>query len=336
MLNKIAKLIILLLCTITVVGVLSGCTETILSQNGPTAIFVAGKLDSDNTFSKSVNWLENTFSKFENLAKHGAEEKSSTFVIPDQYQVLLIGSDRRDGSWNGNSDVMILASLNRNKKTISFISFMRDTGVNVPNVGYGKLNCSFAKGGAKLLQSTLESNFQISIDNYIATDFVSMADIIDLFGGVDITDAEIPVINGYINEMATLRGFDPSEYQLSAAGTLHLNGLQAVGYMRDRYVGSNDFQRTERQRIVLQKLLENLKTMNALEILKLGSSMTNLSIQHNFTAEQIAGLAALALECRNYTVVMDRIPYDGLYTSNGENLDPVWPETIEKLHATIY
>jgi len=215
---------------------------------------------------------------------------------------------------------------------------MRDTGVNVPNVGYGKLNCSFAKGGAELLQSTLESNFQISIDNYIATDFVSMADIIDLFGGVDldITDAEIPVINGYINEMATLRGFDPSEYQLSAAGTLHLNGLQAVGYMRDRYVGSNDFQRTERQRIVLQKLLEKLKTMNALEILKLGSSMTSLSIQHNFTAEQIAGLAALALECRNYTVVMDRIPYDGLYTSNGENLDPVWPETIEKLHATIY
>ena len=331
MLNKIAKRIILLLCTITVVGVLSGCTETILSQNGPTAIFVAGKLDSDNTFSKSVNWLDNTFSKFENLAKHGAEEKSSTFVIPDQYQVLLIGSDRRDGSWNGNSDVMILASLNRNKKTISFISFMRDTGVNVPNVGYGKLNCSFAKGGAKLLQSTLESNFQISIDNYIATDFVSMADIIDLFGGVDldITDAEIPVINSYINEMATLRGFDPSEYQLSAAGTLHLNGLQAVGYMRDRYVGSNDFQRTE-------KLLEKLKTMNALEILKLGSSMTNLSIQHNFTAEQIAGFAALALECRNYTVVMDRIPYDGLYTSNGENLDPIWPETIEKLHATIY
>ena len=326
MLNKIAKRIILLLCTITIVGVLSGCTETILSQNGPSAVFVAGKLDSDNTFSKSVNWLENTFSKFQTLA------------IPDQYQVLLIGSDRRDGSWNGNSDVMILASLNRNKKTISFISFMRDTGVNVPNVGYGKLNSSFAKGGAKLLQSTLESNFQISIDNYIATDFVSMADIIDLFGGVDldITDAEIPVINGYINEMATLRGFDPSEYQLSAAGTLHLNGLQAVGYMRDRYVGSNDFQRTERQRIVLQKLLEKLKTMNALEILKLGSSMTNLSIQHNFTAEQITGLAALALECRNYTVVMDRIPYDGLYTSNGENLDPVWPETIEKLHATIY
>ena len=50
MLKKIAKRVILLLCTITVVGVLSGCTETILSQNGPTAIFVAGKLDSDNTF----------------------------------------------------------------------------------------------------------------------------------------------------------------------------------------------------------------------------------------------------------------------------------------------
>ena len=156
---------------------------------------------------------------------------------------------------------MILASLNRNNKTISFISFMRDTGVNVPNVGYGKLNCSFAKGGAKLLQSTLESNFQISIDNYIATDFVSMADIIDLFGGVDldITDAEIPVINGYINEMATLRGFDPSEYQLSAAGTLHLNGLQAVGYMRDRYVGSNDFREPNAKELFCKNFLKSLK-----------------------------------------------------------------------------
>ena len=76
MLKKIAKRVILLLCTITVVGVLSGCNETILSQNGPNAIFVAGKLDSDNTFSKSVNWLDNTFSKFETLEKHGAEAKS--------------------------------------------------------------------------------------------------------------------------------------------------------------------------------------------------------------------------------------------------------------------
>lgn len=122
MLKKIAKRVILLLCTITVVGVLSGCTETILSQNGPTAIFVAGKLDSDNTFSKSVNWLENTFSKFENLAKHGAEEKSSTFVIPDQYQVLLIGSDRRDGSWNGNSDVMIFSFI-KSKQQDNFFYF---------------------------------------------------------------------------------------------------------------------------------------------------------------------------------------------------------------------
>ena len=50
MFNKIAKRVILLLCTITVVGVLSGCAETILSQNGPTAIFVAGKLDSEIHF----------------------------------------------------------------------------------------------------------------------------------------------------------------------------------------------------------------------------------------------------------------------------------------------
>ena len=341
MLHKIAKRFILLVCAMATVGLLSGCTGTMLlsGADGPTATFIAGKLNSDSTLSKTVSWLNNAFANFTNLAKHETEEKTTTaFVIPDQYQVLLIGSDRRDNSWNGNSDVMILASLNRNKKTISFVSFMRDTGVNIPNVGYGKLNWAFAKGGADLLKSTLESNFQISIDNYIATDFISMADIIDLFGGVDldITDAEIPVINNYINEMANLRGFNSADYQLTTAGNLHLNGLQTVGYMRDRYVGSSDFQRTERQRIVLQKLLEKLKSMSMIDLLKLSSSATGLSIQQDFTAEQIAGLAALAIECKNYTVVMDRIPYDGLYTSNGENLDPVWPETIDRLHATIY
>ena len=342
MFRKVAKRIILLACIVMTLSLLSGCNQAMLlsGTDDPTAIFIAGKTDSDSTISKTVSWLKNTFSKFGTLEKKEAEEEETTtsVAIPDQYQVLLIGSDRRDDSWNGNSDVMILASINRNKKIISFVSFMRDTGVNIPNVGYGKLNWAFAKGGADLLKSTLESNFQISIDNYVATDFVSMADIIDLFGGVDldITDAEIPVINNYINEMANLRGFDPAEYQLTTAGNLHLNGLQTVGYMRDRYVGSSDFQRTERQRIVLQKLLEKLKTMSTIDLLKLSSSVAGLSIQQDFTAEQIASLAALAIECKNYTVVMDRIPYDGLYTSNGENLDPVWPETIDRLHATIY
>jgi LCP family protein required for cell wall assembly len=289
MLHKIAKQVILLICVMATVGLLSGCTGTMFlsGADGPTALFTAGKLDSDSTLSKAANWLDNAFSKFANLAKNETEEESTTaLVIPDQYQVLLIGSDRRDNFWNGN----------------------------------------------------LESNFQISIDNYIATDFVSMADIIDLFGGVDleITDAEIPVINGCINEMANLRGIDASAYQLTTAGYQHLNGIQAVGYMRDRYVGKSDFQRTERQRMVLQKLLEKLKNMSMIDLLKLSSSTAGLSIQQDFSAEQIAGLAALAIECKNYTVVMDRIPYDGLYTSNGENLDPVWAETIDRLHATIY
>ncbi len=329
------KRMILLLCTLIAVGLLSGCSGSfITSADGPTSIFVAGKT-SDSTFSKAASWLSNAFEKFGTQT----EEKSTqaTITIPDQYQVLLVGSDRRDDSWNGNSDVMILASINRNKKTISFISFMRDTGVNIPGVGYGKLNWAFAKGGSDLLKSTLESNFQITIDNCIATDFVSMADIIDLFGGIDldITADEVPVMNGYISEMANLRGLDAASYQLVAGGLQHLNGIQTVGYMRDRYVGNNDFQRTERQRIVLQKILEKAKTMSTLELLKVGSKAATLSIQQDFSAEQIASLAALALECKDYTVVMDRIPYDGLYTSNGENLDPVWADTINRLHATI-
>ena len=289
----------------------------------------------DDKMSKVEEWIKNACSIF-SLSE--TKQASDTFnQMPDPYNIMLVGSDRRDASWNGNSDVMILFSINQRKKTISIISFMRDTGVNIPDSGYGKMNYAFAKGGANLLKRTMESNFSISVNNYMAVDFAGMTSIIDLFGGIDldITDEEIPIINSYIKEMASLWGLDADSYMLTQAGYQHINGIQAVGYMRDRYVGNNDFKRTERQRIVLNCLLENLNHMNLTDIAKLAVSASSLTWQHDFSASQISQLAIIALQCRDYSIVLDRIPYDGLYMSNGENLDPVWNETILKLHETI-
>ncbi len=57
MLHKIAKQIILLICVMATVGLLSGCTGTMFlsGADGPTALFTAGKLDSDSTLSKAAN-----------------------------------------------------------------------------------------------------------------------------------------------------------------------------------------------------------------------------------------------------------------------------------------
>ena len=125
----------------------------------------------------------------------------------DVYNILLIGSDTRNG-WYGNSDSMILASINSQTKTIYMTSFMRDLYANIPNVGIRKLNSAYAVGGGPLLVSTIESNYRIDIDNYASVDFSSMANIIDLVGGVDleVSTQEAGYINMYLDEQCGLQG----------------------------------------------------------------------------------------------------------------------------------
>ena len=116
------------------------------------------------------------------------------------YNVLLVGVDRRDKSWAGNSDSMILMSLNYEKKQISMISLMRDTYVNIPGIGMRKLNAAHANGAGPLLLETVTQNYKVQVDRYVSVDFNSMIDIIDKLGGVELTlsDDEVRVANNYI------------------------------------------------------------------------------------------------------------------------------------------
>lgn len=80
----------------------------------------------------------------------------------DVYSVLLIGVDRRDRSWEENSDSMILLSVNLKKKQISMISLMRDTYVDIPGIDMRKLNAAHENGVGLLLIETVMVNFKNS------------------------------------------------------------------------------------------------------------------------------------------------------------------------------
>ena len=254
----------------------------------------------------------------------------------DTYNLLLIGSDRRDSSWNGNSDVMILITVNHDKQTIFMTSFMRDLYAEVPGYGVSKLNAAYAVGGASLLQQTLENMYGVTIDNYMCVDFKGMANIIDRLGGVDIeqSDAEAEVTNRIIQAMCDMWGMDAGQYYTSG-GLNHFNGIQAVGYMRDRYVGYYDYERTERQRRVLSQIFHSVDTTDSAQLMSLALDVLK-EADHDITTLELASLLKMVPEAAGYDLETGRIPYDDLYSSSGEMLVPDFGATRERLLGTIY
>ena len=248
------------------------------------------------------------------------------------YNLLLIGVDRRDASWNGNSDSMILISVNHNMRRITMMSFMRDLGAEIEGNGLNKLNSAYAVGGADLLVSTLKTNYGVEIDNYACADFRSMIGTVDSMGGIEITlsDEEAELANGLILDMAGIVGDDPEPHLFPGGGTYVCDGYQTVGYARIRFVGNNDYERTERQRSVLTSAAKKLSSMSGEELVSFAMSAFTL-IRHDFSAASIAALAAKVPEMIQYDFVQSRVPYDGLYTGQGEMLIPVQPDTNRRI-----
>ena len=179
--------------------------------------------------------------------------------------VLIIGTDGRDTNDSGRSDSIILVSLNSKTDKITLTSFMRDSYVEIPGYGNDKLNHSYAYGGAELLMDTIELNFNVRIDDYVKVNFGSFTSILDAVGGIDveISEEEAQEINTILMaEVNELMG-DPADSDLlGGGGMVHLNGKQALAYSRIRYVGNADFERTERQRLVISKAVEKLKSFS--------------------------------------------------------------------------
>ena len=272
-----------------------------------------------------------------------SEEKVEAVVKKDEevYNLLLVGVDRRDKSWNGNSDSMMLVSINFNDERVTVISLMRDMYVEIPEVGYNKLNNAYARGGGPLLTATISDMFNIELSRYAAVDFENMIEIIDALGGIDMewTDAEVTVANGYMVDMCETLGIDVAPYLLPGGGEYHCYGVQAVAYARNRYVGNSDYARTERQRYVLTQIVKRIEEMDVGEVTTFITKVLPL-ITHNLKTSDIWELVRRAPEILNYDIVLDRVPYDNMYDViyvNGQDmLVPHWEDTIIKLHNTIY
>ena len=169
-----------------------------------------------------------------------------------------------------NSDTIIIASINNDTKAVKLVSVYRDTLLNVKDDTYSKANAAYALGGPAQAVNMLNTNLDLNITDYVSIDFDALVTVVDCLGGLDIplSYAEIVHMNNYCVETAeeTGKSYTPVELpepkpedQEAIVGTYHLNGVQATSYCRIRYTASLDMGRTERQRRVIQMIVDMAK-----------------------------------------------------------------------------
>lgn len=174
--------------------------------------------------------------------------------------VLLIGADSRKGTNTGNTDVMMLVSLNKKTKQIKLVSLMRDSYLYIEgknNSFCTKLNAAFSMGGPETLMNTIENNYKIEIDNFVMVNFESFKSIIEAMGGVTVD------VKKYEANYANNR------YKLSMpyGEKVTLNGEEALAFCRIRGCDADgDISRTRRQRSVINAMISRVKNASVSDL----------------------------------------------------------------------
>jgi LCP family protein required for cell wall assembly len=259
----------------------------------------------------------------------------------DVFNLLLIGTDTRISGDPGRSDAMILLSINRKTEKLVLTSLLRDIYLKIPGKNNNRLNAAYAYGGAGLLMETIEQNFKVSIDRFVCVDFFAFIDAVDAVGGVtiDVTAEEIAVINNYVNEINLLTEKSYDLDYLTFAGVQKLNGNQALGYARNRYVGNNDFERTARQRRVLEQIYHQVK---GLSLSQLNHMLETLlpQVTTNLTEGELISLILSLPSYVNYEIEQWSIPMAESYTNErirGMSVLGIdFEKNVSQLHEKVY
>ncbi len=233
----------------------------------------------------------------------------------------------------------MIISLDKKHKKVKVSSIMRDSYVDIDGHGKTKLNHAYAYGGPELAIKTINSTFKLNIRNFVAVDFYELEKIIDTVGGVEIPvrSDEIKYINIYMQETAKIQGKSVQEVQ--KPGLQNLNGMQAVAYARIRYTSGGDYERTERQRIVLTAIMNKVKKLGPTEFPKVVSALLP-NVESSFSSTEIMkmGTSAFALGIDN--IEQQRFPLDDY--CQGKLIDGVYyllfneEKTINQIHKYIF
>lgn len=273
--------------------------------------------------SIAIIFVKNKLNKinYENVTKDDIEITEGIEEQLEEYRnMVILGLDSLDNTFsNSRSDCIIIVSINNETKEVKLVSVYRDTYLKINGYGLDKVTHAYAYGRAPLALSTLNTNLDLDITEYVTINFASVIDIVNAIGGVEIevTNAEATQIPG-----------------ISGAGTYTLTGEQALAYGRIRKI-DNDYARTERMRKVLTKLFEKVKTLSITELNNLVDELLPTVVTNITQTEIIKMIPSIA----DYNITTSiGWPYEVRgYTGAAWYAAPVTlEENVKKLHAELF
>lgn len=289
-----------------------------------------------------VAFIWSKFSKMDKIAMKNIKvnelSKETEEAMKGYTTIALFGLDNRsNGNFeSGNSDTIIVVSINGDTGEIKMASVYRDTYLDVEENKFRKANAAYSSGGPEQAVNMLNKNLDLSISDYVAVDFNAVVDAVDLLGGIelDITSEEVGYMNDYIDGVSEVTG--KKSHHVSA-GTQICDGVQATAYARIRYTTGWDYKRTERQRTVITKMFEKAKET---DLLTLNSMLDEIlpEVSTSLSATEILGLAS---DVTKYHMGENTgFPFDKESTNLGKLGSVVVPidleENVIQLHKFLY
>ncbi len=246
-----------------------------------------------------------------------------------QVNILILGSDwRPTGGYR--TDVFMLLSLYPKQGTASILSFPRDLYVNLPGMGNQRINVAQAYGGFELTNAMLETNFNVSADHYIMTNFDGFKNIINSLGGIDVN------VGITLSDHCELPQGGAAKNCTVYPGINYMNGETALWYVRSRY-STSDLDRTRRAQEVMLALFSKMMSLDAVTRAPELYNLYSNTVETDMTLSDILPLVPLAStlindtsKMRRYAIGIDEVTPTVLPASGAQVLLPNY-DAIQRL-----
>ncbi len=203
---------------------------------------------------------------------------------------VLLGTDQRGGG-GYRTDTMMIVVVDPAQDRVTALSVLRDLYVFIPGWRMERINTADPHGGEEMLKDTILYNFGIPVDYWVRMNFDGFVTAIDRLGGIDVE------VTGYLYDE-----YGGIWYKYGP-GTYHMNGVQALGYVRMRK-NSSDFDRLRRQQEVVRAIFKKIVSLDGLSRIPDLYEQFNVLFQTNLELGDILPLIPMASKVASGSAVL--------------------------------